>query len=305
MTFAGVIVTYNRKEELEKNILAEKLQKKRFDRLYIIDNCSTDGTYDYLKGRGYLTDDIVYIRLKKNIGGAGGFYTGLRKAYEDGFDFICLMDDDGRPLENTTFESLYDAALNKYSENRKMILNSVVICESDTGELSFGLNNMISEQEIGRKSTDGFYPDYINPFNGTLVTKELVEAIGYPNKDFFVRGDEVDYLYRARNAGALIGTVEHSRYYHPSANLVPMKWRRRIVYVGICPPWKGYYLTRNYVYRLNRDNGMLSASKQFVFLLWATVRCNPDYRSCIRLLFKGYFDGIAGKLGRRVEPGTK
>ena len=48
MSFAGVVVTYNRKEELVKNINAVLDQKKPFDCFYIIDNCSTDATYDFL-----------------------------------------------------------------------------------------------------------------------------------------------------------------------------------------------------------------------------------------------------------------
>lgn len=49
MKFAGVVVTYNRKEDLLKNIINVLKQEKQFDKFFIIDNCSTDGTYEYLK----------------------------------------------------------------------------------------------------------------------------------------------------------------------------------------------------------------------------------------------------------------
>jgi rhamnopyranosyl-N-acetylglucosaminyl-diphospho-decaprenol beta-1,3/1,4-galactofuranosyltransferase len=35
--------------------------------------------------------------LKKDVGGAGQFFVGLRLAYEKGFDWIWLMDDDVVP----------------------------------------------------------------------------------------------------------------------------------------------------------------------------------------------------------------
>lgn len=44
MKVAGVIVTYNRKELLFRNIDMQLAQTRRVDKLFIIDNHSTDGT---------------------------------------------------------------------------------------------------------------------------------------------------------------------------------------------------------------------------------------------------------------------
>lgn len=305
MTFAGVIVTYNRKKDLEKNLIAEKMQTKKFDRVYIIDNCSTDNTYEYLDDGGYLSEDVIYVRLKKNTGGAGGFYAGVNKAYKDGYDLICLMDDDGRPIDEVSFERLYCAAVRIHSTNKKLMLNSLVLRDAEAGELCFGLNGCNYSKEIERHAVDAIYEGFINPFNGTVISRELVEAIGYPNKDFFVYGDEVDYQNRAIKDGAFIGSVTNSRYYHPSAGKVSFRWRGGKAFFIIHPPWKEYYAVRNSVFLRKRDVGIMSAIKAFVFRLYATIKCNPEYRSCFRMLFKGFVDGMAGKLGKRVEPGTK
>ena len=305
MTFAGVIVTYNRKDELELNLIAELNQEKKFDRLYIVDNCSTDGTKDFLEQKGYLDSTIIsYYRLDENVGGAGGFYYGVKKAFEDGFDFICLMDDDGRPIDGKTFSVLFHKAKELHTKNKKIMINSLVLSNEKTGELSFGINGMLFEKEVWEHEKDGLYFEYINPFNGTLLSKELIESVGFPNKEFFIRGDEVDYQYRAVKKHAIIATVVASRYYHPSSDLVPVIWKGKKIYVGICPPWKGYYLMRNYVYRIKRDLGFVAATKQFVFQFYITKKCNPDYKNCRGLLIKGYFDCLAGKLGKRVQPGT-
>lgn len=50
MKTAGVVVTYNRKEELVKNIRAILSQSYVVDRYYIIDNHSSDNT-EQPKGR--------------------------------------------------------------------------------------------------------------------------------------------------------------------------------------------------------------------------------------------------------------
>ena len=82
---SAVIVTYNRKELLAKNIEMLLIQTREIDKIYIIDNCSTDGTYEYFVERGWSKDShFSYIKTESNIGGAGGFYTGVKAAYEDG-----------------------------------------------------------------------------------------------------------------------------------------------------------------------------------------------------------------------------
>ena len=75
---AAVIVTYNRKNELCKNLKKVYEQTISLDRVIVVDNCSTDGTENYLVEQGYFSiSNFEYIKTEENIGGAGGFYTGI------------------------------------------------------------------------------------------------------------------------------------------------------------------------------------------------------------------------------------
>ena len=49
---AAVIVTFNRKTLLGENIRMLLRQTMPFDKIFIVDNCSTDGTPEYLKEQG-------------------------------------------------------------------------------------------------------------------------------------------------------------------------------------------------------------------------------------------------------------
>lgn len=196
MKTAAVIVTYNRKELLEENIKALLDQSEKLNKIFIIDNNSTDGTKSYLEQKGYLKNQTIeYVRLEKNIGGAGGFSVGTKYAYEKGFDFICLMDDDGKPNDNDTIKNLLDAAVDIYNIEKRMMINPLVIGNENT--LSFGLKNIQTVNEAVAMSNEGRIKDIINPFNGTLISKELIESIGVPNKEFFIKGDEAEYMMRA------------------------------------------------------------------------------------------------------------
>lgn len=40
---------------------------------------------------------MEYLRLPENIGGAGGFNMGMKRAYVDGADLVWVSDDDAYP----------------------------------------------------------------------------------------------------------------------------------------------------------------------------------------------------------------
>lgn len=306
MKIAGIVVTYNRKEDLSKNIKSVLNQTIRLDRLYIVDNGSSDGTYDFLNSNySFEENNIIYIGLNENCGGAGGFYWGMKRAYDDGIDFLFLMDDDGRPYDSVCIERIYDKALKLYEINEKLMLNSLVICDECAEKMSFGFGNIHVASQAREYANDGVINNLINPFNGTLISKELIKEIGFVDKDFFIRGDEVDYQSRALKSGAFIATVIDSLYYHPSPTLIPYNWRGKTVYMGTASPWKNYYQVRNYVYRIKRDNGLIDALKYYIAFLYGTIKIDNEWKKSFRMIWKGFFDGLAGNLGKIVLPGDK
>ena len=96
-TVAVVVVTYNRADLLGRMLDGLAAQSRRPDAVYIVDNASTDHTREVL-GRWHGGDlPLEVTHNDDNLGGAGGFHLGLRRAYADGFDRIWLMDDDVVP----------------------------------------------------------------------------------------------------------------------------------------------------------------------------------------------------------------
>ncbi|UVQ07046.1 glycosyltransferase [Bacteroides caccae] len=74
-----VIVTYNRLSLLKECISALKNQTYKINKIYIINNNSTDGTSDYLQEL-IADSQFVIINLPQNIGGAGGIFRGNKKS---------------------------------------------------------------------------------------------------------------------------------------------------------------------------------------------------------------------------------
>ena len=91
---AALVVTYQRLGPLQRTVA--RLRAEPVDRICIVDNGSTDGTREWLSSLD--EPRLRLIHAPRNLGGAGGFETGLRLLTEqDDPDWVLLMDDDARP----------------------------------------------------------------------------------------------------------------------------------------------------------------------------------------------------------------
>ena len=301
---AAVIVTYNRKTELCKNLEMLYVQSVYLDRIIVVDNCSTDGTKEQLDIKGYLSrENFEYLKTKENIGGAGGFYTGTKAAYDLGADWVILMDDDGRPADENTFEKLFKEVKKLEKENvadGKLFINTLV----QQGEmLSFKIGNMYRVDEAIASVENGLIINAANPFNGTLVTRKLVEEIGFPNPDFFIKGDEVDYKQRAFDVGAFVATVADARYVHPRPDTEERLVLGIRVPFFVEAPWKEYYAARNFTYMYKKKRQYKAIVFELIFvkiLAIFSMKCKKC--KTIRYMLKGVVDGWFGKLGATVKP---
>lgn len=298
---AAVIVTYNRKNLLGENIRMLLKQTRPFDKIFVVDNCSTDGTPDYLREQGWMDDPrFVYTKTASNIGGAGGFYTGTKAAFEAGAQWIVLMDDDGAAADERTFEILFREAQRLYAHNPKLFVNSLVR-QGDL--LSFKMGSKYTVSEALEAAEEGILMNEANPFNGTLVSRELVAEIGYPNPDFFIKGDEVNYKQRSFAAGATVATAVDSNYIHPRPETNERTVLGRKVPFFVEAPWKEYYAARNFTWMYKQNSQYKAIAFELIFVkLLAILSMKCKKFATVRMLFKGVSDGWQGKLGATVKP---
>jgi GT2 family glycosyltransferase len=105
--------------------------------------------------------------------------------------------------------------------------------------------NLIDENGIShfKRKFVAARTDVINyrggPFNGILLSMELIKAIGFPMRRFFIWGDELEYVNRIEEAGFHVATVQKAIHFHKRPNT----FRN---------PKRGFYFVRNriYCYRL-------------------------------------------------------
>lgn len=302
MTIAGVIVTYNRKELLVNNIEMQIKQNRKVDRLYIIDNHSTDESENYVKERFGDNSWIEYIYLSENTGGAGGFSFGVEKAYEEGFDLVWLMDDDGRPLNENTLQELEKVAVKLYSKNKKLFINSLVTVEGKSLSFGFAMKENLEDQLKKiylMKNPNNFLENHANPFNGTLISKETIKEVGLPNKLFFCARDETDYLRRCQDRAVLIGTVTTSLYHHPCGVSKGLKIGK--IYIPYMENIdKQYYWIRNLTYSYKDSHQLRMICYDFIFLL--SILLFQDKKTVrLKVWYLAIKDAFNNRMGKKKE----
>jgi rhamnopyranosyl-N-acetylglucosaminyl-diphospho-decaprenol beta-1,3/1,4-galactofuranosyltransferase len=244
-------------------------QTIRPDAVVVVDNASTDDTPAVLdRLTTELTVPLSVERLDHNTGGAGGFRAGLQTALDDGADLVWLMDDDGQPPPDCLASLLPHVATHDF-------LGPAVVAEDDPRRLCFPIRIPGTAQvvhdlaDVERAARDGLLDNVVIPFNGVLVTRDLVERIGLVRADFFIWGDAVEYLWRARRAGARIATVVDSHFLHPVVGDLgtPMMFGRT-TYNHSPSDLKHYCMVRNNTTNLREYVGLLGVLAFLVKTVW-------------------------------------
>lgn len=221
----AIVVTYNRQHLLAQCIDALRKQTRKIDKILVINNGSTDQTEAWLR----IQPDIDFI-TQQNLGGAGGFYTGIKTAFHQLFTWVWLMDDDGYPKEDA-LEMLLEG------NNEELCLrNCAVINKEDKKSFIWKTANFSSIDEV--KNT--VIKHVAHPFNGTLLHRKIIERVGFPNPDLFLWGDETEYFYRIIRKNKIpCYTKSTSIHYHPaSAYSYKSDWNYK-------SNWKMYFYVRN------------------------------------------------------------
>jgi len=280
----AVVVTYNRLQLLQR--LLERLDRETaLSEVIVVDNASTDGTSDWLAALDDRTGDDdhrtvpVFARtLARNSGGAGGFHDGLELAVERGADLVWLMDDDGLP-DPDCLERLLGA---RTAAGGLDFWGPVVVDEDAPDRLVFPIRLPGSARVVHRladvtaAARHGLIRDIVIPFNGVLVTRELVERIGYPRAEFFIWGDDHEYRLRAEAAGARIATVVGARVLHPSVgDLGTPMLAGRATYNHSPSDLKHYCMARNNLLNLRDYRGWPYALAFVAKTVWFYLFTKP------------------------------
>ncbi|MGG3006521.1 glycosyltransferase family 2 protein [Geobacillus stearothermophilus] len=189
--------------------------------VFLVDNDSQDDSFkklqqDYKEGKFNL--DITFIRTGANLGFAGGNNVAIKEAYNQGYQYFWLLNNDTvvdpnaltplvEVLEKDKQVGIVGSKIYYYGTNKIWFAGGKVNTWTGTSA------------HIGFKEEDkGQYNqlkevDYITGCS-LCFRKEILETVGYMKEDYFLYYEETDWNLKSSNNGWKIVYVPESVVYH-------------------------------------------------------------------------------------------
>jgi GT2 family glycosyltransferase len=314
-----VTVTYGNRAHLLEQVV-DSCIKENVNRIVVVDNGSQEESKEKLIELVSVNGTLIdLVSLNENLGSAGGFKLGLKRARETSkCDYLWLLDDDNVPQEGA-LKSLFSA--NSYlSPFRKLVLVSYrKIMSKELGVIDKkDIFKSVSEGEVlgekrkmakkiinkifGTKKVTG---EIVAPimkrchasYGGMFMATEALDEIGYPNEDFYLYADDIEYSRRFIRAGYQIFTCYFSQIVDVDAQLGSEGF-----FSSSQSELKVYYSLRNHYY-LEGSKSNLYLFFKFTYILLRNLKKVGDIKFFTKrslLIFCALNDGRKGKLGRTI-----
>ena len=218
MKFAIAILNWNG-EKLLKQFLPSVVASSPQAVIYLIDNASNDGSLNYVEKT---FPALQIIALNQNYGYAGGYNKGLVHVKED---VICL-------LNNDVFvkQGWLEPIINHFKNNPNCAIAQPHIMDFNhphkfeyAGAAGGYIDRLGYPYCRGRifnhlEDDRGQYDQNESVFWASgacfFVRKNIFEALGGFDEDFFAHMEEIDFCWRAKNQNMEVYALHESKVYH-------------------------------------------------------------------------------------------
>lgn len=288
MKIAALVVTFNRLDKLKKCWAA--IEQLSFSEIVIVDNASTDATYEWLSN---IQDPrLIIIHNETNEGGAGGFLRGSKWiANNINPDWILMFDDDAYPEKN-----MLDKFISSDKKNANVIAANVYDRNGSRCKMNIPwikIPNSINDLYLYNKkpflyeaNKDEHSEIITFSFVGVFIDFETLK-VSYSKirKELFIYFDDVYYSWSLKNMGFKMIYNPELIFHHDVVEST-----------SAMPPWKIYYLARNLIlsrkiFLANTPFSKLSILLRLLKYLYMVKKssCKKEY---LISLFKGAIDGL-------------
>lgn len=282
-----LIVTYNRLNLLKECIQAVLHQKMKPTNIIVVNNNSTDGTDNYLKKISNQLSNLKILNLNENLGGAGGFNAGFKYFIQNSSsDYLWLMDDDAIP-NNLTLKNLLSAT--DLLEDFGFLASDVRWTNNEPAKMN--VPNIT--KDWNKKINLGLVKIKSASFVSLLIPRKVIEKVGYPIKDFFIWGDDMEYTTRIVKANYEAFLVINSQIMHKIYKNIPPDIIKETKPDRI----KRYYFeSRNVTYIYKKYHGFKGLCRELARYSYISLRLifsNSKFKSRkLKYLIKGTIVGV-------------
>jgi GT2 family glycosyltransferase len=306
----AVVVTYNRRAMLAECLAALAAQTHPLAGVIVVDNASTDGTEETVAAATGL--DVGYVRLARNGGGSEGFHYGVKHALDRPAEWVWLMDDDCEPLPECLETLLASRAA---GDPRTAVVTPTVVSGEDR---LLPLNRLVRARRLVRSPLVPLPAERYEAaeaeidtasFVGPLIRAEDARAAGLPQREVFIRFDDIEYVDRL-GEGGLRGVVNVSAARIRHKEPVPLvdvsllgTLRSFLTKRPFAGQWKHLYGVRNLIWAGRRHGWMslpnalgMGLQNVLLFLALGERRLRLAYLAALYV-----HDGLRGRF-RNLAP---
>jgi GT2 family glycosyltransferase len=284
MTVACVIVTYNRLALLKEAVDGVLGQTRKPDLVVLVNNNSSDGTRQWLKDVAAVRPELIPVSLNQNSGGAGGFYLGVKKAWEMGADWVWVLDDD-TVAEPQALLNLLEAGEKIHDKGVQIGFLASQVNWKDGSRCHQNIPGVSPKDWWdGCDEIPGCIKLMQSSFVSILISRQAIEAVGYPVKEFFIWYDDVEYTRRITSAGFKAYYIPQSRVVH----LIPENNFSQYDHILPSDLWKWRYRARNEVaVERTGKHGVARALIVLGYIWVSMLRCRAPLSIQIPILMSG------------------
>jgi|GEM_PF-921956 len=233
----AVICNWNKQHDVAKcveSVLKSSLQGINLD-VVVVDNASTDQSVPILTET--FGTRITLIKNEKNLGGAGGFNTGLRYAMEaNRYSAVWLLDND--VVVDPLCAAELMAELRKSGENA--IIGSLIL-RMDAPTTVQELGAFIRRRSVSNKRDFSLEQvpdipevvDYV-PACSLMVDMDKLKKVGVMDDGYFLYFDDVEWCTRFRKSGYRVLAAPRSRVWHKEGG------RNKVSNLPVYYNWRNY-----------------------------------------------------------------
>ncbi len=212
-----VVCNYNKKEDALaciQSILESKFQD--YD-IYVVDNASSDGSAEAVE-KAY-GGQVTLLVNQENLGGSGGFNTGLRAAFEKGYPYLMCVDNDAL-LDENAIGNLFTFL----QEHQEVGIAAAKIYHREAPDYvqQFGqkidFENFCTDVTYLNAYEDGSMPEYVYTDAvaacALMIRRSVVEKIGFMPEENFLYWDDTEWCYLCNRAGWKVASVGNAMALH-------------------------------------------------------------------------------------------
>jgi len=289
-----VIVNWNRRDCVLSLMDSLRLLAHEGLRVIVVDNASSDGSAAAIRSHVL---PVLLLENCENLGGTGGFNSGIRYAMEY-FDqqFIWLLDNDAAVTPATLGGMLRVMADNPCAgvvgscimspEDHTLIVEAGGFVAAKSG--TWQPHRRYQRHEAMTEGNRVEEVDYV-PACSALIRSELLERIGLLDERYFLHWDDIDFCARAKEAGFQVVAALDAHVYHGaekghSRMTLYYDFRNALLYFSKTA--SGILLLRSVLALLARN---LTSSIYFML---------TGRRQVAAYLYQGLTDFLKGRFGR-------